>query len=504
MPATMKRILFFITSIMTAAVTTATAADKVYQEDEVIAISGDVTYLDVIRFENREISKDASTVTLSMDIVLDYAYIRNHHTVSLTPVIVSKDGKTEWEMETIIVDGRQRNKVYLSRKALGHTDAEREAAQAIIRRKNGKDQEYAYMSSLPYEKEMLDGSVKIYESVSGCASCAKGESEMYIGKMMTTFVPQWKTDTVALAPEPAKVREESRSAIIKFNVNKADIVPSLGRNGEELENVKKSISLVQERPYLTITKIHVTGYSSPEGTYEYNLKLSSERAKAYADYISRENRISQRLFIVDEGGENWEGLKRALGNSSFYARNIVTDIIDKYKYDRDECEKVMRKTISKEDYKWMLEEIYPMLRECVYRIEYDVRDFTIEEAQKFIYDNPKDLNLTEMLQVAWLYDKNTDEYEYAMSTAGRFYPDDPAYISQRAQDLMEDEDYKGVIRYLERKAGDNPTLINTYGVACALTEDYDAAKEAFQKAAYGGCGIAKDNLLELENLLSQQ
>ena len=52
-----------------------------------------VSYLDVIGFEGREVVKDAREVNLNMNIVLDSTKIRTQHTVSLTPVIISRDGK---------------------------------------------------------------------------------------------------------------------------------------------------------------------------------------------------------------------------------------------------------------------------------------------------------------------------------------------------------------------------------------------------------------------------
>ena len=70
-----------------------------------------VTYLDAVRFENREIAKDGREVCLNMDIILDSAKIRTQHTVSLTPVLVSADGKQEKAFETVIVDGKTRHKV---------------------------------------------------------------------------------------------------------------------------------------------------------------------------------------------------------------------------------------------------------------------------------------------------------------------------------------------------------------------------------------------------------
>ena len=67
----------------------------------------DISYLDAIRFEDRNIAKDGRTVCLSMDIILDSTKIRTQHTVSLTPVMVSADGRLEQPFGTVIVDGVQ-------------------------------------------------------------------------------------------------------------------------------------------------------------------------------------------------------------------------------------------------------------------------------------------------------------------------------------------------------------------------------------------------------------
>ena len=99
-----------------------------------------VSYLDVIGFEGREVVKDAREVNLNMNIVLDSTKIRTQHTVSLTPVIISKDGKDTTAFGAVIVDGRTRHKVFIRRDRLDGTDPKRDSALAIIQRKNRKEQ----------------------------------------------------------------------------------------------------------------------------------------------------------------------------------------------------------------------------------------------------------------------------------------------------------------------------------------------------------------------------
>ena len=78
----------------------------------------------------------------------------------------------------------------------------------------------------------------------------------------------------------------------------------------------------------TITGIYVAGFTSPEGTYEYNMNLSNRRARTFADYIARNCRIDPDMMSVEWSGEDWAGLKEALAGSGFYKKAIVAGIID--------------------------------------------------------------------------------------------------------------------------------------------------------------------------------
>ena len=61
-----------------------------------------------------------------------------------------------------------------------------------------------------------------------------------------------------------------------------------------------------------IQKIDITGFSSPEGVYEYNQKVSLHRARSVAKIIrSRYQPLSQRVH-VDGGGEAWAELRTSV------------------------------------------------------------------------------------------------------------------------------------------------------------------------------------------------
>lgn len=462
-------------------------------------------YIEGIKFENRDIAKNGREVCLSMDVVLDSARIKTQHTVSLTPVLVSSDGKTMLPFETIIVDGRTRHKVSLRKDQLDSPDQKRDSAQAVIMRRNGRDQEYAYVSVLPYSRWMLDGKIVIHEEVTGCAECDEGETEAILDSpVLPTFIPQWKVSGIEPEPEPVKYRAESRIARLQFALDKYDIRPGLAGNQAVLDTVTNSIDLVKDKEYISITGIYVAGYASPEGTYEYNMKLSGNRAASFARYIAEHNGVDPDIVSVEWSGEDWDGFRDQLEKSSFEKKDTVLSIIDTYTSDRNLCEKVMRDAISRGEYQWLVENVYPYLRHCMYRVEYEVRNFNLEEARQIINERPQDLGLKEIYAVAASYGKGTEEYEHAMSVARRFYPDSPSVLADRALEALEDEDPVGAIAVLrDVPAPAAPELLNILGLAYVEVGQYDKARELFIEASAKGNEDAAHNLTQLDGVSDQ-
>lgn len=480
------------------------------------------TYLDVMTFEDREVSKSGDDVTLSMRVVLDSTRIRSQHTVELTPVLVSADSTLECPFGTVVIDGRTRHKVFLRRNALGDSlGGVRDSAIAVVMRKNGSRQEYTYLSSVPYSRWMLGGMVELREEVSGCAECRKGSSVLALdGPVLPEFIPVWKTARITPEPEPVKRRQESRIARLQYKWDRYDILPSLAGNKAVLDTVIRSIELVKDRDYITITGIYVAGFTSPEGTYEYNMNLSNRRARTFADYIARNCRIDPDMMSVEWSGEDWAGLKEALAGSGFYKKAIVAGIIDTYTEDRNECERQMRAVLTDEEYQWLVSNIYPYLRHSTYRIEYEVMNFDLEQARRMIYERPQDLNLDEIYKVAGSYPADSKEYAEAMAVAAEYFPDSPAVLGDRALEALDAGNAAGAVALLRNAEdmspdtladtsaavqvrADEAELLNILGVAYAYSADYVMAVSVFRAASDAGNSNAAHNLVQVLGVIDQ-
>ena len=200
--------------------------------------------------------------------------------------------------------------------------------------------------------------------------------------------------------ETVKVRNEVRVARLQFRQDSYNIDPKFKNNESELATVSSSVEVVKTNPDLTITGIYITGYASPEGTVEYNLKLSKNRAEALAAYAQKDTEVDASLWHVTGVGEDWEGLRKEVEKHPQLLKiNDVLRIIDECDGDKDLCEQRIRNLVPPEIYQRLLNEMYGPLRRNEYRIEYNVRNFNLEEAKNLLKTRPDLLSVEEIYMV---------------------------------------------------------------------------------------------------------
>jgi len=467
-------------------------------------------YLSSIAIRQGGVAKQGRTVELTMTVDLSDVNIRTQHTVALTPVLIAADGSRETAFPPVVIDGKTRSKVYLRAQRLESVELpphHDDAAQVIIRRRNGERQDYAYKASVPYERWMLGGRVEIREEVHGCTNCGAGRSEQALWSgVLPAYVPDYRIDSIAPEPEPVKVRAETRTARLQFRQDSYEILPDFRENRTELETVSNSVELVKQNSDVRIIGIYITGYASPEGSVAHNMTLSEKRARALADYIRRHDAISAELLHVEWKGEDWDGLVRVLGDyPQLLKRDEIYAIIERYPNDRDYCELQFRKLVPPTIYHRLLHEIYPVLRRNEYRIEYNVRNFNLEEARRMVDARPDLLSLSEMYKVAASYGKGTPEYDRVMAVAMRCFPSSPAALNANALSAIARQEYAAAAELLEKAEATAQTaaLLNTLGVAYVGAGEYGKAEEAFLRATEAGSETARHNLEEMRQVIDQ-
>lgn len=164
-----------------------------------------------------------------------------------------------------------------------------------------------------------------------------------------------------------------------------------------------------------------------------------------------------------------------------------------------ECERLLKSDSGL--YGHLREKILPSLRRTEYSIEYNIRQFSAEEAAQLWSSRPELLSVDEFKAAAGLCGKDSPEYLEILLTAARTYPDDPAALNTAATALYESGRLAEAGKLLEGRG--EPLLQNTLGVIRAGEGDYDAALQLFESASASGNSEAAHNLTELENVMYQ-
>ncbi len=309
------------------------------------------------------------------------------------------------------------------------------------------------------------------------------------------YEPQYQLPFITPKAEAEKARNLSGRAFLDFVVNKTDIRPDYRGNAAELAKVQQTIDVVRQDPNTTITHISIHGYASPEGSYQNNVRLAQGRAQAFKDYVQMLMTLPADIFSVQSTPEDWEGLERELRNRPELA-HLTSHLSHLASLAPDEKERRLKKQYPNE-WRQLLNDVFPALRHSDYEVSYTIRPFTVEEARQLIRQKPQQLSLNEMFLVANTYTPGSQDYNDVFETAVRMYPDDETANLNAAIIALRSGDTAAAARRLQ-KAGNTPEAWNAKGVMYALQGDTTQAADAFRKSTLPE---AQQNLKEMYRAL---
>lgn len=289
-----------------------------------------------------------------------------------------------------------------------------------------------------------------------------------------------------------KQRAHSATISLTYELNKTAVVPTLANNRSELNRIDKELREYVGNPDVTIRKIVIDGFASPEGALAHNLKLSEGRAASLIDYVQRQSGLDRTLFTRGEMGENWEGLRAAIEASTLPTKGQILEILSN---PDSEARKQAMKSV--DGYATLLRDVYPALRLSRYTVDYEVRGFEPQEARTRIKSNPKSLSPEEIYSVALLSPAGSTEYREALGVIYTYYPDSDMALYLKGCDALSAGNPNEAVRSLTRIGKKSAGAYNTLGVAYAKSGDLKRAAESFQSAIEGGDMHASSNLAAL-------
>ena len=458
-----------------------------------------------------ELAQRGDSLYVDMAVTTEGRNVPSRMSADFTPVLVSSERSLALPAVSLMGRNSYRN----HRRALALMSAkergayEKSAPYYVVPDYKG-DSRMDYRLALPYEAWMSSAKLTLQRIDCGCGKSSVTDVRLLAGKVSleeVIVIERYRIEPhlayIRPEAEAVKSRAEQGESFLDFAVGKTAVNPEFGRNAAELEKIRRMIDLVQDDKDLTIKRIVIVGYASPEGSLAMNERLSEGRAKALRDYLqSRYPAIPGSLYSIRFGGENWDDLVKAVQTSDMPDKQAVLDIIDRYSIIGGREAKLMALK-GGTPWRYMLREMFPSLRKVTVTVDYDVRNFDAEEAKAVVKTRPQNLSLNELYLVANTYEPGSEDFNSLFETAVRLYPESVTATVNAAVAALERRDFVGDERYLRSvKSPDRiPECDNAWGLLLMLRDqDYDRAAPYFEAARAAGLEAAQQNLDEIDRL----
>ena len=366
-----------------------------------------------------------------------------------------------------------------------------------LHKKRGENLDIDYLRTVKYEPWMENAVLKLLKQSCACNK-QKNRGELLLASF-NKKKPEIQLFPIYLLP-PAdnsqKVREESGSAYLCFEVNKWDIKPDYMTNPVELQKIFNSLNMVKNDSDVTIRKMTIEGYASPEGPNDHNLMLSEKRTEALKNYM---NMMNSAIKIEASGkGENWDGFVKYLTTHPNTPQRDRLLSIARSNRTPDEKEQQMRKE-APEGFLYVVRNAFPSLRCTNYTVVYTVRPFTIEESERVFETRPANLSLNEIYRLADKYSSNEEKYYSIIRKASLIYPNDSyinltmAFLAIKRGAADEAAEYLSKVKACPEKTMNE-------GIVAYMKGDMGRAMKLVQEAARKGLSQASQQLKEFEKI----
>ena len=398
-----------------------------------------------VTVERQSVQRSGNDLVVNMHIDISQMQLGSNRTVVCTPLL--QKGDSLLALPPLVVNGRTRQIAYERRdgKALV------QPGEVVVRRKNNAEQQVDYLVKVPYRPWMNRADVSMVTDLCGCGWKNLQNEKAHLFAVNLSM-PEIKPVPAFIAPaaEAVKRRTLNGQAYLDFPVGSTVIRPDYRKNPGELAAIRNTIETVKSNSNATITHVAIKGFASPEGAYANNRRLAERRAQALLAYVKELYDFSNVPCDVTSVPEDWEGLATRLAASTIEGRDEALAIIRADQpADPDAREWKLKQLPA---YKQILADIYPALRHSDYLVEYNIRNFTVDEALDIIYRDPSQLSLEEMHRVALTYPAGSDEFKEVFEIAVRMYPDDPVSNLNAANIALQNRQADKARRYLAKAA----------------------------------------------------
>lgn len=300
-------------------------------QDQKRSYKGDIT------ITPSELQQRGDSLYVVMDFKMNRVNVDSRRSADFIPVLVSPT-RTK-KLPKVSVKGRNNYKNYRRSQALMSKKQavayNLNAPYEVVKGYRYRDDRITYRYAMPYEKWMADARLDLQRDDCGCGNVQTMAMERLVDNVSLEKIiliePYQITPSLAYVQpmvESIKRRDVAAEAKLDFAVGKTVIRPDYMGNPMELAKIRRMIDECRNDKNIEVKGIKIIGYASPEGSLAMNKRLSEGRANALKNYLASVYDFPKDIYSIEFGGENWEGLIKALQAGDYDYKDEVLGIIE--------------------------------------------------------------------------------------------------------------------------------------------------------------------------------
>lgn len=239
-------------------------------------------------------------------------WFKKDYVLKITPVLVYQGGESSSETYVLQGENVKGNDIKINQKNGG-----------LIK----------INASFGYVPEMKKSELYLYFALSENGKLKGNIKPVKIadGVISTESLSDISNISPSIAPDGFQyILKEAYDAEIMFLIQQANIRASQ-TNSTDIKEWEKIVSDAEKDNKKNVS-VEISTYSSPDGGYELNKKLSENREKNTESYLKKEfnkNKVDAPIY-AQYTAQDWEGLKKLVSASNLQDKEVILRVVEMY------------------------------------------------------------------------------------------------------------------------------------------------------------------------------
>ena len=290
----------------------------------------------------------------------------------------------------------------------------------------------------------------------------------------------------ALSPDAfQRIVKQEQEANIKFLIGQANLRKSELQNNSVQEFVRLLQDIAAKQETLRLDNVEVTGFASPDGGFDINDRLASNRRAVAQKYVDQQMQNTGASGSIDTKytAEDWDGFKQLVQASNIQDKDVILRVLSMYQ-DPEEREAQIRNISSA--FRELADGILPQLRRSRLIANYEVIGRSDDQIKDQLQRDARQLSIEELLYAGGqLYADNADKAKEAYQKATQVYPNDARAYNNLARLAYAKGNYAEAKQMVEKALSidrNQPEANANQGMLALINGDLSTAESLIAKA----------------------